>query len=348
MRVTVVGAGIVGLATADALVRRGHDVMVLDAVRPMGARSAGASRIFRLAHGDATLVAAADEARRAWAEWSRRAGRELVGTEGTVVSGPKAPAWAEAMAAAGVAHTLGDPPPALLGTSKGPVLTDPTGGAVDLAGAGRMLLEALRPNLRPGRVVDLDELEADAVVVTAGAGTAELVAPLGIDVPSALRHHVRFSFRPAPTDRTPAPTDIPPAHIDGVAGPQLTSTYQHRTPEGTWAVGGHLVGEDGGSTTTADHTLDDVRARSRAAVVAHVTERLPELDPEPVGELTCTPAVVDDDGVCTARVGRVHVLWGGNLAKFAPLLGERLAEAVHTDGVAHPIGTPTDGSDHGR
>ena len=343
MRVTVVGAGIVGLATADALVRRGHDVMVLDAVRPMGARSAGASRIFRLAHGDPALVAAADEARGAWAEWSRRAGRGLVGTEGTVVSGPKAPAWADAMAAAGVEHTLGDPPTALLGTTDGPVLTDPAGGAVDLAGAGRMLLGALRPNLRPGRVVDLDELEADAVVVTAGAGTAELVAPLGVDVPAALRHHVRFSFRPRA-----APADVPPAHIDGVAGPQLTSAYQHRTPEGTWAVGGHLVGEDEGSTTIAGNTLDDVRVQSRAAVVAHVAERLPELDPEPVGELTCMPAVVDDDGFRTARVGKVHVLWGGNLAKFAPLLGERLAEAVHTDGVAHPIGAPTDGWDHGR
>jgi hypothetical protein len=56
----------------------------------------------------------------------------------------------------------------------------------------------------------------------------------------------------------------------------------------------------------------------------------------------------DPGSVHTARVGNVHVLWGENLAKLAPLLGEQLAEAVHTDGVAHAIGIPPDLADHGR
>ncbi len=339
MKITVVGAGIVGLATADALVRRGHDVMVLEADRPMGARSAGATRIFRLAHGDPALVEAATRAEDLWADWSERAGQPLVGTEGAVVSGPRAPEWADAMAAAGAEHTLGEPPATVLGAVSGPVLADPAGGVLDLAGAGRMLTAALRDHLRPGRVVDLDELISDAIVVTAGAGTSELVAPLGIAVPGLLCHHVRFSF----PLRAPVPV-VPPAHIDGTPGPELASTYQHRTPEGHWAIGGHLPDE----VTSTDHSAQDVRRRSYEAITAHVAERLPELAGEPVGELACTPTAGGADGVHTARVGNVHVVWGENLAKLAPMLGEHLAEAVQNDDVANAIGTPPDLPDHGR
>ncbi|HEY2223900.1 FAD-binding oxidoreductase [Actinomycetospora sp.] len=345
MKITVVGAGIVGLATADALVRRGHVVTVLEADRPMGARSAGASRIFRVAHGEPALVEAAQRARGLWEQYSQRAGRPLIGTEGTVVSGPRVAQWARAMDAAGAEHTLGDPPSTLLGRAEGPVLTDPAGGALDLAGAGHLLVDACKPMMRPGRVVDLDELVGDAIVVTAGAGTAELVAPLGIEVPHRLCHHVRFSFRPA----GPLPA-VPPTHLDGTPGPELASTYQHRTPEGHWAIGGHLPDQ----VTSTDQGIDKVRRRSYEAVTAHVTARIPELEPEPVGELACLPtageAVPDGDpgSVHTARVGNVHVLWGENLAKLAPLLGEQLAEAVHTDGVAHAIGIPPDLADHGR
>jgi len=72
MRILVVGEGVVGLAAADALVRRARDagggydpqdIRVLEAGEPMGARSVGSSRIFRLAHGRAELVAAAERSR---------------------------------------------------------------------------------------------------------------------------------------------------------------------------------------------------------------------------------------------------------------------------------------------
>ena len=67
-----------------------------------------------------------------------------------------------------------------------------------------------------------------------------------------------------------------------------------------------------------------------------------------MGELACLPTAGEGDGWHTARVGTVHVVWGENLAKFAPLLGEHLAEAVTSEGVAEDIGTPPDHADHGR
>jgi sarcosine oxidase len=74
----------------------------------MGARSAGSSRIFRLAHGDSGLVAYAAAAASLWADWTHRAGNRLVGQQKTVITGPHVPDWATAMADAGVDHTLLD------------------------------------------------------------------------------------------------------------------------------------------------------------------------------------------------------------------------------------------------
>jgi sarcosine oxidase len=57
VRVAVVGAGVVGLATTAALLERGADVVCFErAGGPMTERSAGSSRIFRLAHGTPELV----------------------------------------------------------------------------------------------------------------------------------------------------------------------------------------------------------------------------------------------------------------------------------------------------
>lgn len=328
---TVVGAGIVGLATAAVLADAGVDVHCLDLGEPMGARSAGGTRVFRLAHGDAGLVEAAGRARTDWDAWSARAGRTLVGDEGTVVSGPRAPAWAAAMAEAGAAHELtGTGSRDLPGPVAGPVLRDPGGGVLDLRATAAFLTGIVRPERR--RVLSLgadgtltceDSTErADAVVVAAGAGTAELVAPLGVELPGTLEHHARFAFRPR------RDLGAAPCHLDGTGSPDgtgvLASTYQHLTCDGLWAVGGHLPDTD----TEYALGADEVARRSRAAVVAHVAEHLPALDPEPVEELRCVPHRGLGDGVHRARAGAVHVVWGDNLAKLAPWIGRTLAEGV--------------------
>ncbi|MHC1557335.1 FAD-dependent oxidoreductase [Actinomycetospora sp. C-140] len=316
MRVVVVGAGIVGLATAYALRAAGADVRCLDAGEPMGARSAGDTRIFRVAHGDPGLVAEARRSSELWDDWSLAAGRTFVGGERLVVSGPRVPAWSAAMTAAGAIHRV----------SQG-ALHDPAGGVLDLAGAGAFLAAAVDPRRAEVSGVDADGTvhhadgrteQADAVVVAAGAGTPALVAPLGVTVPAELEHHARFTFA-GPADQ--------PCHLDGRPDGPLASTYQHRTAAGHWAIGGHLPDAD----TAWELGADEVARRSRAAVVDHVRRHLPSLDPDPVAELRCTPMRGAGDGVHRARAGAVHTVWGDNLAKLAPRIGELIAGDVVGD-----------------
>ena len=332
MRVTVVGAGIVGLATAHALSDAGATVRCLDVAEPMGARSAGDTRIFRVAHGDPALVAEARRALDLWDDWSVAGGRTFVGGERLIVSGPRVPAWSEAMTAAGAIHRVVarrrnvHGPSGELDDGYG-VLHDPAGGVLDLAGAGAFLRAAVTPERVEVAAVGEDGTvhradggteAADAVVVAAGAGTPALVAPLGIAVPAELEHHTRFTFA-GPADR--------PCHLDGRPDGPLASTYQHRTASGHWAVGGHLPDAD----TAWELGADEVARRSRAAVVDHVRRHLPDLDPEPVAELRCTPLRGAGDGVHRARAGAVHVVWGDNLAKLAPRIGELVAADVVGD-----------------
>jgi hypothetical protein len=275
------------------------------------------------------------------------------------------------MAAAGVEHRVGEAPRSLPGPVTGPVLLDPGGGVLDLAGTGAMLLGVCAPlparavavdpdgtvplapdvggsgpmrasRTRPGPGPVPDVLRADAVVVAAGAGTPALLRPLGVDVPDRLVHHVRFSFR-LRSERPP-----PPCHLDGAGDGVLASTYQHRTEQGLWAVGGHLPDDE----CALERGVEPITERWRAVVPAYAAAHLPGVDPHPVDELPCTPTAGLGDGVHTTRVGAVVGVWGENLAKLAPLVADRLADAVFSDRspavVSHDIGPGRSSADHGR
>lgn len=318
----MVGAGVVGLATAARLVHDGVEVVCFERSAVMGERSAGSSRIFRLAHVDADLVRLADRARAGFARW----GAGIVDPVGCVVSGGDAAERALAMAAVGVAHELRDTPDGLglpvSGPVAAPVLLDPAGGVVDVDAVRRRLIELAGHAVVHAEVERVDGAAVrvggatpafDAVVLAAGAGTAALAAEVGIDLPSALQHHARFTF---PLDGGPRPAwiDAPAAGL---------RTYQHRSGPGRWSVGGTV---DAAAVAWAVGPEEATRA-SRAAVLRFARERLTVV-PEVVETLYCTHAPDTGDGITFARSGAVLAVWGENLMKFAPVLGDALAAAA--------------------
>ncbi len=339
MRVAVVGAGVVGMSTTASLLCAGVEAVCFEASAVvMGERSAGSSRIFRLAHADPDLVALAAVARAGFDRWTALAGTPMVDPAGCVVSDGDAAVRAAAMAAAGAEHRLLDTArdatpdtlrlPAAVPLA-GPVLVDPGGGVVDVDAVRAFLGGCV------GRAVVHERVEAvegadrvtvrtaggrqrfDAVVLAAGAGTSALAAGAGIDVPAALEHHVRFTF-PLADPPTGAGR---PAWID--SPPDALRTYQHRTGPGRWSVGATL----GPDAVGWERGRDAAAAASQAAVLAHVRERL-TVQPQVVESLYCTHAPDTGDGIGFGRGGPVLAVWGENLMKFAPVLGEVLAGAA--------------------
>jgi sarcosine oxidase len=339
MRVAVVGAGVIGLATADALLRRGAEVVCLEADEPMAARSAGSSRIFRLAHADPALVAYADRARDLWSVWSERHGSPLVGTEGAVLTGAVASAWALAMA--GFEHSFLEETDSLglpARSVPGPALVDPGGGVIDVPATAAFLRSAVGPALRRGHVYRLavreqsvllsssdGELEVDRVVVAAGRGTWQLAAHAGVYVPTALAHHVRFTFRL----RDPAAR--PPCWMDRTESwqPGFT-TYQQCSGPGEWSIGASLPPGD----QAWERGRAAVTARSRDLVRRYVREALPDVEDEVLAELYCDFPPGLGDGIHHATAGAATFVWGDNLFKHAPAIGDALALAVSEGGVA--------------
>jgi glycine/D-amino acid oxidase-like deaminating enzyme len=89
---------VVGLAATAALRARGVDVTCYErAGAVMAERSAGSSRILRLAHASPELVELARRARAAFRAWEERSGTVIVGAQECIVSGPDLPARVAAM-----------------------------------------------------------------------------------------------------------------------------------------------------------------------------------------------------------------------------------------------------------
>jgi sarcosine oxidase len=342
-QVGVVGAGIVGLSAAYALVEQGADVRVYESGVPGNGQSGGDSRIFRHAHDDPRLVAFARDSRSVWDEWAERLGVDLVSGDGAIALGPAVEGRLRTLEqVGGVAARMVDSSelsellPPLAGYS-GPAMLDEAGGAIRVRAAIEALVGELGGSLQADEVISLrptargtvevraggTTCEHERVVVSAGRGTPSLARGVGLTLPVRLAAHVRGTYRV----RGEAPASL--ACLQDSSGDfGEVGTYAAPSPGNrSYGVGlSHTVGvQEDGSLVDPDAlaSLDE-----RAS--AYVAKALPGLDPEPVEHRHCwvTDVPWSTDGVAVWEAEGICFVAGHNLFKQAPGLGRALARAA--------------------
>jgi sarcosine oxidase len=345
VEVAVVGAGLLGSAAAWALASRGVRPLVLEQFGLGHSRgsSHGATRIFRLSYPDPGYVRMAVAARPAWARLQAAAGEELLVTTGGLDAGPGADACAAALAECGVAHswlTASQIRGRFPGIAAGPgerMLYQPDSG-VCLAGRTVAALQRLArqrgADIRAGCPVLAIEPDGDRAVVHTAAGPVGAAVVIAAAGPwsgpllaGALRQPPRLAvtlqqvryFRPR--DRHPSawptliewPAAAPVWYLVPMLGGAPGVKVATHAP-------GPLVDPGAGPFAGTGPGRDD-----RAA--AYVRERLPGLDPAPLGPETCLYTMTADEDFVLGREGPVVAGAGcsGHAFKFGPLLGEILA-----------------------
>lgn len=326
MRVAVVGAGVMGCATARELARDGHDVVLYEQFEVGTDRgsSHGRSRIMRLAYRDPEWVELARLSFDGWQELEAESGVRLIEWCG-LLEYAKEPGHSshDALAAAGAPFELLTPAQTGARWPVRPprgwmVLHQPQAGYVrsDLAvrafldGASRHGAQLVQGN----RIGSLAEVAADAVVVTAGSWVGKLVA----DLPVRTTRETLAYFRR--WDATPLPSVIQ----RDPDNPQRVMYSLHDPVLGLKA-GAHHAGpeldpdEDGGPDPELVRRIQE-----------WVTQTHPDADPRPISTQTCLYTTTADESFILRREGRVVIgsACSGHGFKFAPAVGRRLADLV--------------------
>jgi sarcosine oxidase len=344
VEVAVVGAGLLGSATARALGARGVQAVVLEQFDPGHARgsSHGATRIFRLSHPDPGYVRMAAGALRAWVRLQADAGEQLLVRTGGLDAGPGADQCAAALADCGVEHSwlaAGDLPDRFPGIAARPgerMLFQPDGG-VCLAGRAVAALQRLAQRdgvpirartpvlgIEPweDRVVlrtPAGEISAGVAVITAGPWSERLLAGALARAPrmTATVQQVRY-FAPRETGAAwPTLIEWPPEGLVWYAVPMVGGAPGVKVAA---HARGRAVDPQDGPFGEIDPALEDQAAR-------YVRERLPGLEPAGLAPETCLYTMTADEDFVLDRQGRLVVGGGcsGQAFKFGPLLGDILA-----------------------
>lgn len=346
--VVIIGAGLMGAACAWSLARRGIPVVVLEqfGIGHLQGSSHGSSRIVRRAYSDPLYVRLTGEAFELWRSLEMSTGARLLRMMGGLDFGPRRDVAEVAanLSAAGVAHEVLS---AAAAQARWPGMRfdsdsvfHPEAGTLDADAAVRtMLAEAVRL----GAIVHQEtaatalRLENGGVRVECSGGpsftsrcavaaTGAWVGPLldgVIDLPPLrVTQQQVFHFPRVDPRQPPWPTVI---HAGRWAVYHLPGG-RDGGPRESRKLGVH----DGGSPATATGRDGIVSAVSRTRAVEYVRQWLPGLDPEPHSETTCLYTETASQNFLIDRVGPVVVCspCSGHGAKFAPLVGEYVADLV--------------------
>jgi len=201
----------------------------------------------------------------------------------------------------------------------------------ELAGDSLLACEQIEPLLDDNELVGLRvdgrEIRAQRIVFSAGGGTAELLASLGLQQPAMQRRPLHMVIVKAPT--------LKPLYAHCLGGgtkPRITVT-SHPTADGEWLwyLGGDLAEADG-------------VARDEATQIAAAKKELAELVPwidlssaqwatlridraEPAQSALARP-----DNAFLAEQGRLLVGWPTKLA-LSPDFSDRVEAALARDGI---------------
>ena len=334
VEVVVIGAGVMGAATACALSRAGREVVILEQFEIGHGRgsSHGRSRIFRLSYEDPAFVRMAQEASARWKELEEEWGRSILEVTGGLDTGSAIEEHAAALETCGVPFERLDP--AEVGrrypgvSVDGPALFQGDAGIVRADRAVEAMLASATAHgahLEEGSPVTTLRPHGDGVevatpsrrwvarvaVVTAGAWAPSVLAIAGETIPVRPTRETVAYFRLL--EHPPVPVLVewgsPAAYALPSPGQGIKAGEHHAGPE----VDPDEPGE-------ADQ-------HSVARLRGWIQNRFPAADPAPHLAETCLYSNTPDQRFILERRGPLVIgsPCSGHGFKFAPVIGERLA-----------------------
>jgi sarcosine oxidase len=350
--IVVVGLGVIGLATALALARRGARVIGVDRFGSGDPRtsSTGVSRSIRVAYAMPEYAHLAVEALDRWARLEAGGTRPILHLTGQVdLAAPGTLAdLAGGLHAAGAAYeelgaadirrrmpgvAVGDGAAGLFHPRAGTVIAD--AGMAALAAAAVAAGAELRA---PRRVLAVQEaaggvrattdagpIEADRAVIAAGPWTGELVEPLGLRLPLAPAVAQVTYFDVPELVGMPA---IAEWGEDGAGG-----VYGHPVPGVGYKLGFDAAGDDPWDPEEAAPVPDP---GEQARLEDWAGERLPALAGRALRSDRHPWTMTPDTDFAIGSLGAITVAAGcsGHAFKFGPALGELVADT--SDGSPRP------------
>jgi sarcosine oxidase len=322
MKVSVVGAGVVGLAAARELARNGHDVTVYERFE-LGhthGSSHGTSRIFRLSYAEDHWIRLAQRSYELWRELESESGLQLLELGGLIDVESDPETHLAVLAATGVTHEVLTPAETLdrFGldyADVGRLVFTPDAGISLADAAVRAFAEGARAagaEIRERTPVEsLEDVPGERVVVTAGGWAPELLAAVGVELDAW------------PTRET----------VAYFAGDPIPSVIDRLDGE-FFALNAPGVGVKAGLHKGGKPTDPNLPGEPDEEIVARVADwvarRMPNVDATPLRAETCIYTMTEDEDFVLERHGRYVVgsACSGHGFKFAPAVGEQLAALV--------------------